>query len=396
MTHSDYPTPRISLSPQAGNKTRAGFMIFLLLLLTIITACTNPDSKSRPLPRPVKVFRVGERTVDTPISFAGEVRARYETTLAFRVAGKVLVRQVEVGERVRKGQLLARLDPADYRLATQALKAQLAAARAELVFTKADLSRYRELFNQRLISPPELDRHETAVIAARERLAALETQLSQAANQLAYTELHADRDGVVTWLQVESGQVVSAGQPLVKLARIDEKEVLIQIPEHRLDEVHVGQDVVVLLWAKGERRYQGRIREIAEAADPSSRTYDVKVTLLEGLNGAHLGMTATVELPLKTDRQITIPLSAVFAPLNEPSLARVWQVNETNNTVASVPVHLGESVSNERIIVSGLTEGQLIVRAGVHRLKEGQTVRILDQDQANAKSAGAEIIEAQP
>lgn len=196
------------------------------------------------------------------------------------------------------------------------------------------------------------------------------------------------RDGVITWLQVESGQVVAAGQPLVKLARIDEKEVLINIPEHRINKVRIGQDVVVVLWAEAERRYKGRIREIAEAADPASRTYDVKVTLLEGLKDTHLGMTATVELPLSTNRQISIPLSAVFVPLNEPGPARVWQVNETNNTVASVPVNLGEPIANECIVVSGLAEGQLIVSAGVHRLKEGQAVRIMEQDPPNAKSAG--------
>jgi multidrug efflux system membrane fusion protein len=167
------------------------------------------------------------------MSFAGEVRARYETTLAFRVPGKMIDRPVEVGDRVHKGQRVARLDSTDYQLGTDALNAQLTSAQAERDFARDDLTRYRELLNLRVISPAEFDRHDTAYTTARERVVALEAQLSQATNQLQYTDLLADRDGVVTALDVQTGQVVAAGQPVLKLARLEEKEIHIDVPEQR-------------------------------------------------------------------------------------------------------------------------------------------------------------------
>ncbi len=396
MTHGLFSICLKSLVfPQVGDKTRSGLVTLFFLLITINAGCSKQDNEATAIPRPVTVFRVGEQIVDASRRFAGEVLPRYQTTLAFRVAGKVLVRQVDIGERVRKGQLLAKLDATDYQLNCQALKAQIASAHAEVDFSKDERQRHRELFGQQLISLAELDRHQTAYITVRERLKTLEAQLGQASNQLAYTELHADRDGVVTGLQVESGQVVAAGQPLVKLAQLKEKEVLIQIPEHHIDEVHIGQHVDILLWADANRRYKGRIREISEAVDAASRSYDLKVAFMDAPNSAHLGMTATVELQLNPKNQIVIPFSAVFASGNEPKLTKVWQVDENRQTVNSLAVQLGEPALNETIVVSGLTQGQLIVSAGAHRLQEGQSITILKKDQPDVQTTAASRL-AQP
>jgi len=277
---------------------------------------------------------------------------------------------------VRKGQRVARLDSTDYRLGTDALTAQLKSAQAERDFARDDLTRYRELLNQRVISPAEFDRHDTAYTTARERVVTLEAQLSQATNQLQYTDLLADRDGVVTALEVETGQVVAAGQPVVKLARLDEKEIHIDVPEQRVAGIDVHQKVSVTLWADGDRRYTARIREIAAAADPASRTYRVKATLLERQDEAQLGKTATVWIPATTSPRITVPFSAVFTPQNEPGRPRVWLVDEGGSTVRSVPVQLGEALDGERIVVAGVVSGQLVVSAGVQRLAEGQAVRL--------------------
>jgi multidrug efflux system membrane fusion protein len=285
-------------------------------------------------------------------------------------------RPVEVGDRVRKGQRVARLDSTDYRLGTEALTAQLNSAQAERDFARDDLTRYRELLNQRVISPAEFDRHDTAYTTARERVVTLEAQLSQATNQLQYTDLLADRDGVVTGLEVETGQVVTAGQPVIKLARLDEKEIHIDIPEQRVAGIDLHQKVIVTLWADGNRRITARIREIAAAADPASRTYRVKATLLEGQDEARLGKTATVWIPVTPSPRIAVPLSAVFTPQNEPGRPRVWLVDEQAGTVRSVPVQLGEALDGERIVVAGIVSGQLIVSAGVQRLAEGQAVRV--------------------
>jgi RND family efflux transporter MFP subunit len=203
-----------------------------------------------------------------------------------------------------------------------------------------------------------------------------EVQLSQATNQLQYTDLLADRDGVVTGLEVETGQVVTAGQPVIKLARLDEKEIHIDIPEQRVAGIDLHQKVSVTLWADGNRRITARIREIAAAADPASRTYRVKATLLEGQDEARLGKTATVWIPVTPSPRIAVPLSAVFTPQNEPGRPRVWLVDEQAGTVRSVPVQLGEALDGERIVVVGVVSGQLVVSAGVQRLAEGQAVRL--------------------
>jgi membrane fusion protein, multidrug efflux system len=358
---------------------RGKFLACLLLPLTMFLGCTPQDKPSQQVSRPVKVARIGEEAAAGVMSFAGEVRARYETILAFRVSGKMIDRPVEVGDRVRKGQRVARLDSTDYRLGTDALNAQLNSAQAERDFARDDLMRYRELLNQRVISPAEFDRHDTAYTTARERVVTLEAQLRQATNQLQYTDLLADRDGVVTAVEVETGQVVTAGQPVVKLARLDEKEIHIDVPEQRVAGIDLHQKVSVTLWADGDRRYTARIREIAAAADPTSRTYRVKATLLERLDEARLGKTATVWIPVTTSPRITVPFSAVFTPQNEPGRPRVWLVDEQAVTVRSVPVQLGEALDGERIVVAGVVSGQLVVSAGVQRLAEGQAVRLPEQ-----------------
>ncbi|MCQ8181803.1 efflux RND transporter periplasmic adaptor subunit [Methylomonas sp. SURF-1] len=358
--------------------------LIALLPMTIIAGCNDQDKPTPAISRPVKVFRVEQNAAADARSFAGEVRARIETPLSFRVAGKLLERKIDVGDQVHKGQLPAILDNTDYRLAVQAIKAQLASARADSNFLRDDLARYRELLAQQVISPPEFERHETAYTTARERTAALEAQLDQALNQLTYTELHADRDGVVTALAVEAGQVLAAGQAVVTLAQLDEKEIHFDVPEHHLQETRCQQDVSVSLWSDDNRRFKARIREIASAADPASRTYRVKATLLEGLDAAQLGMTATVQLAANTASRITVPLSAIYTPQNQPDYPLVWLVDEQAATVKSMPVKLGETLAGEHIAVEGVAPGQLLVSTGVRRLAEGQSVR-LPTENASAK-----------
>lgn len=359
--------------------TNKGWLLAGLLPLMMNAGCSDHDKPTQAVARPVKVFRIEQNAVAGARSFAGEVRARIETPLSFRVAGKLLERKVDVGDSVRKGQLLAVLDGNDYRLAVQGLKAQLASSQADSNFMRDDLVRYRELLAQQVISPPEFERHETAYTTARERTTALEAQLAEALNQLSYTELHADRDGVVTALVVEAGQVLAAGQAVVTLAQLDEKEIHFDVPEHRLTEIKSQQAVNVSLWANDERLLKAKIREIASAADPASRTYRVKATLLEGLEAAQLGMTATVHIDAKTASHIAIPLSAVYTPQNQPDHPSVWLIDEQAATVKSVLVRLGETLAGERIAVEGLAAGQLLVSAGVQRLAEGQAVRLPEQ-----------------
>jgi len=360
--------------PSAQHRSQA----CLLLSVMLLSGCSQQDPAPQALARPVKVVRIGDPAAVGLLRFAGEVKSRYETSLSFRIAGKLAARAVDVGDSVRLGMPLATLDPTDYRLAVQSLKAQLTSATADLDFLRADLARYRELAAQRVISPPELDRHQTAYATARERVAALQAQLGQAVNALDYTELRADRDGVVTALAVEAGQVVAAGQPVLKLAELDEKEIHFDLPEQRVAALAPGREIGVTLWADGDQRLKARIREIAAAADPSTRTYRAKATLLERHDRVRLGMTATVWLREAAPPGIAVPLTAVFTAQNEPGQPRVWRVDEETATVKSVPVSLGAAVDGERIAVTGLTPGQLLVSAGMHRLRESQAVLLPD------------------
>lgn len=351
-------------------------LVLLFWMLSLAMGCTSQDRESQMPSRPVKLFRVVDDTAEIATPYAGEVRARFETVLSFRVSGKITARLVDIGDRVHNGQILARLDSNDYRLTMQALKAQLKAAVAERNFSRDELARYHELLEQQVISRPDFDKHETAYIAAQERVKALEAQVGQSVNQLGYTELLADWDGVVTALEVDMGQVVAVGQPAVKLARLDEKEVHFDIPENRLAKIKAHQQVEVALWADGDRRIKAIIREIAAVADPFSRTYRIKATLLEKQDNVQLGMTVTVWLSTHEPNRITVPLSAIFTTQNEPKQPKVWLVDEQSATVKSVPVQMAEALESERIAVIGLVPGQLIVSAGVQRLREGQAVRL--------------------
>ncbi|HVS26563.1 MAG TPA: efflux RND transporter periplasmic adaptor subunit [Burkholderiales bacterium] len=361
--------------------TRA-YVALALLLSALIAGCAK-QIEPQTVVRPVRVFRVGDHQVaGNQESYAAEVKARYETKLSFRVPGKVVARRVEIGDRVRKGQLLAQLDPVDYQLASKSLASQLAAARTERDFAKDDLVRYRELLELKYISQAEYDRRETAYKTANDRVEALQFQLSQANNQITYTNLYADRDGVVTALDMETGQVVGVGQVIMRIAQLDYREVVINIPEHRIAKLRNATEVAVVLWADGDQRIKGRIREISPGADPASRTYTVKVSLLEGNDLARLGMTATVYFPSTQTSEPAIPLAAVFQPQNNPMQTRVWLVDERTKTVRSVLVKLGAPVANQQVTVSGLTPGQTVVSAGATRLLEGQAVRILGGENA--------------
>ena len=356
----------------------------LLLAMLVAAGCSSPPPTAAP-PRPVRVVKVAASAPQSSASFAGEITPRLETVLAFRIAGKLAARLVEVGDRVRKGQPIARLDANDSRLATQNLEAQLATAKADRDFAGADLARYRELLEQNVIAPPEFDRHRTAHTAARERVAALEAQLAQTLNQLGYTELAAERDGVVTAYTAEAGDVVAAGQPVARLAQLDEKEITIAVPEQRIAEIRPGQPVQATLWSQGERRFRAKVREIAPAADPATRTYRVKAALLEGRELARLGMTATLWLPATSPASPAIPRSAVFASHAEPQQPKVWRVDMGTGTVRSAPVTLGRPLSGERIEVAGLAPGETIVSVGVQRLIEGQAVRVLAAENADGR-----------
>ncbi|MGR8953594.1 MAG: efflux RND transporter periplasmic adaptor subunit [Gammaproteobacteria bacterium] len=353
---------------------KRGFLA--LCLLHSAAGCSPEPHSAKDESRPVRVFRVRIDSSENFMTFAGEIRPRFETVLSFRVAGKVISRTVEVGDRVEKGQVLAALDRTDYQLSVDSVRARLKAAATEREFVRDELERHRELLNQGVVSPPDFDKRKTAYLAVQERVASLQAQLDQSANQLQYTQLIADHSGVVTTVEANAGQVVQAGQPIAKIARPDQKEVHVDVPENRINTIKINQKADVFLWHSPENRLSAVIREIAPSADPSTRTYRVKAALEGAPATAQLGMTASVRVDAGRRRLLSVPLSAVFTSQDEPNQAKVWLVDEQQLSVRAVPVQLGGVLPGDRIEANGLQEHQLIVSAGVQRLREGQRVRL--------------------
>lgn len=345
----------------------------ILFLLAGLCGCSKPSPVAE-APRAVRVFEVKDQDPTGTLSFSGDVRARYESKVGFRVGGKIVRRAVNVGDRVKTGQVLAELDPTDYRLAVDALNSQLVAALSELEFAQADLRRYKELLDDKLIASAEYDRRETAAKTLRERVATLKAQQEQAGNQVKYTRLIADHDALVASIVGEAGQ----GQTIAVLAQTSDIEVAIDIPELQQHLAKHGVNVLVNFWAQPEARVEGRLREISASADPAARTFATRVSLPHRPDWVQIGMSATVVLPSPATPGTKIPLSAVFQPQSDPKgSARVWVVNAGNSAVQSVPVEIRALAGTDDVVVRGLTAGTRIVSAGTSRLREGQVVSAL-------------------
>ena len=242
-----------------------------------LAGCSRPEPPPEPV-RAVKLLTVGSAPLRAQLEYAGEVRARTESRLGFRVAGKILQRQAELGQRVRAGQLLAQLDPQDYRLAAQAAQAQVAAAQTQRDLAAADFKRYAALTAQNFISGAELERREASVKSAQAQLDQARAQAASQGNQAGYTDLLAPAAGVVTGVEAEPGQVVAAGTPVVRMAQDGPRDVVFAVPEDKVAQIKPGQRVSVRAWSGGAP-LAGRVREVAASADAATRTYQVKVAL---------------------------------------------------------------------------------------------------------------------
>ena len=310
--------------------------------------------------------------------YSGEVKARYETPLAFRVGGKIARRLVEVGSTVGSNQLLATLDPTDFQLRRASAQAQLNAARAELDQARKDLQHLDNLRDQQLTSDASVERREDTVKAAEARVKDATSALDLYARQSTYTELRADQAGVITAIDAESGQVVAAGQTVLHLARTDEKEVVIQVPENRLDDLRAATRIEVSLWAAPEAMFPARVREISPGVDALLRTYTVKVSLLQRDPRIRMGMTATAHVERAEPHPVAdIPLTAVY---RKGEQAAVWVVDSTTHSVHLHPVTVARYHDETARIIGGPAPGILIVTAGVHKLQESQSVRILEAE----------------
>ena len=344
-----------------------------LLLVLGLVACSKPAPPDEPI-RAVKLMTVGVQPMQSGVEFAGEVRARVESRLSFRVGGKLTARPVEVGQRVKAGQLLAQLDPQDFRLAADAARAQLNAASTQRDLAAADYQRFKALKDQNFISGAELERRETALKAADAQLAQATAQASSQGNQTGYTRLLADVAGVITAVDAEPGQVLAAGAPVLRLAQDGPRDVLFAVPEDKVAAMQPGSRVTVRPWQMSTS-LAGVVREVAASADPVTRTFAIKVSLPAN-SALALGSTVSV-LPQALDRSgtpvIKLPTSAL---LQSGASTVVWVLDAASMTVRQQPVQVLTADGNEVVVASGLQPGAQVVTAGVHVLSPGQQVSI--------------------
>lgn len=331
----------------------------------------KPAATAEP-PRPARVQEVAFGHEVRRMTLAGIVAPRIETNLAFRVAGKIIAREVDVGARVTAGQVLARLDPADLKLARDTAAAGLTAAEAEDARARADLERYAGLRGSAAFVPQIYDQRLSAANAARARLDQARAQLATADNNLGYGALIADSDGVVTGLTMEVGQVVAAGQQVARLARTQELEILVNIPEQKLGFVAGTHDATFELWAAPGRVFKARLRELSPAADPATRTYAARFTLLEHPGIAAMGMTASLVVERRSGERIAeLPVTAIFQKGTSPA---VWVVDRATGTVSLRDVTVARWRDDTAVVTAGVRDGEMVVTAGVHKLDAGQRV----------------------
>ncbi len=354
-----------------------------------LAACSKTETAPDPV-RAVRTLTVAAQSAGGSAEYAGEVRSRTESRLAFRVGGKLVRRSAELGNSVKAGQVLAQLDSQDLRLGQDGARAALVAAQASHDQALADYQRFKELLDKGFISSAELERRDTALKAARAQLDQAKAQSSVQGNQAGYATLVADASGVITGVDAEPGMVVAAGAPVLRLAHDGPRDVVFSVPEDKVGLIKAlaaqpGAFKVSLWGDKGEPMTAG-IREIGASADPVTRTFLVKADIGPS-NAVRLGQTATVLMQMPRTAGVTkLPLSALK---EEQGRTMVWLVDRETMTVKLQAVQVAGADGNEAVISAGIAPGQVVVTAGVHVLNPGQKVKFYVDPGAPPASAAS-------
>lgn len=373
------------LHPPATPRGRFSALLIISSVLAL-GACSRREPAPEPI-RAVKLLTVGTNPLTAQPEYAGEVRARTESRLGFRVPGKILQRQAELGQRVRAGQLLAQLDARDFELAATAARAQVSAAQTQRDLAAADAKRFEALRAQNFISGAEMERREASLKAAQASLRQAQAQAAGQGNQAAYTNLVADADGVVTGIDAEPGQVVAAGASVVRLARDGARDVVFSVPEDKVGRLAVGQVLAVHSWSGGAP-LPATVREVAASADAATRTFAVKAAL-EGGAVLPLGSTVSVAPPALSAQGAQAILLPTTALMHSGGGTAVWVFDAASSTVRAQPVQIATADGNQAVIASGLAPGMQVVATGVHVLSPGQKVTIYEEKYAPAQARQA-------
>lgn len=380
------PSRRQPSSTGAGRPQRAVTLLSLILAASLgVAACSKPAPAPEPV-RAVRTMAVATGVAEGTHEFAAEVKARTESRLGFRVAGKMVSRQAEVGQRVRAGQVLAQLDAGDLRLGQQAAAAAAQAATTQAELAAAEFKRFQELRQQGFISAWDLERRETALKATQAQAEQARAQADLQRNQAGYAVLTATAPGVVTGIDAEPGAVLPAGAAVVRLAHDGPRDAVFAVPEDGVAALRalVGRTGALKVRAWGASApFPATVREVAAAADPVTRTFQVKADL--GGASVQLGQTLTVSIALPPRPGVTkLPLTAV---MQQQGQTAVWLLDPASMTVKVQPVVVAGADGNEVVVSSGLSPGQLVVTAGVHVLTPGQKVKHYAMNGAGASGA---------
>jgi RND family efflux transporter MFP subunit len=349
-----------------------------LVLLSVLAACHKEEKAASQAVRPVRTVTVELQEGGEKVSLTGEIQPRYQTDIGFRVNGKILERPVDVGTQVKKGDLLARLDPQQYRQDFEVAKAEVAAAEAEVTRSQAQEYRQRELLKNGNTTRVQYDQALKTFKTAQAQLDSAQAKQIQASDNLGYTNLQADNDGVITAIGADPGQVVSAGQMVVRLAQPGEREGVFNIGEGAFKTRPKDPTVTVHLVSNPEIETAGKVRYVSPQADPATRTYTVRVSLPDAPPQMRLGANVVGTVTLDQGQTVSIPGSALFQKDGKPA---VWLV-EKDKTVQLKPITVQRYQGDSVIVGDGLVQGDVVVTAGVQKLLPGQKVALMDTSAA--------------
>lgn len=342
-----------------------------------LAACGQDPASDAPVVRPVRTVTVEKRESGVPITLTGRIESSDEVALGFRIGGRMIERSVSIGDRVKAGQLLARLEPQNELNALRSEQANLAAAQARLTEARNRFERQETLLGQGWTTRANFDQAEKAWRTSQAQVDSAEAQLQAAHDLVSFTELEADAPGVVTAVGAESGEVVQAGQMIIRLARQEGRDAVFDVPAQVLRSIPGDVEINVHLTSDATVKTTGRVREVAPQADPVTRTFQVKVGLADPTEAMRLGATVTGIVQTESDALIEIPATALTKINRQPA---VWIVDTSTQTVSPRNVDVARFEPATVAISQGLDSGEVIVTAGVQALYPGQKIRLPGAD----------------
>ena len=357
------------------NHSHKSATVLTLTTLALLVSCRSAEDATPPEIRPVRVTTIETRAIGDTVALTGRVQAQTEINQSFRIDGRLLERAVDIGDTVRPGQLLARLDPQNEESGVLAARAQLVAARAQLVEARNNHQRMRDLVAENAVSRASFDQAVALLQTAESQVEAVQANLNLAENRLSYTRLFADVGGVVTDRGPEPGEVVAAGRMVVQVAREGARDAVFDLPAQVKDSAPRNSEITVALVNDPKVTARGKVREVSPRADPVTGTFAVRVQLIDAPPAMRLGSTVAGRVKLDTAPAIQIPAAAL---VRADGGTAVWVYDATAGTVSSRSITVLSSDATTVQVASGLNNGDVVVMAGVQALRPGQKVRLLE------------------